>query len=312
MNEPNLNPADKELPRYAEFFNYASSRLRKRYPGVKFGCGGFFEWSYFQRLIDRFGNNLDWFSRHPYGHTGEAVFQLQDRYLEHAKSKGLSDLKFIITEWDFWIYGPPAFDYIMMRWKPLVDRADTCIGSLHYRWREYHEGGYVFGIHGEFDQRYGELPPEWPNPGKNKPITYRYNAFWAMRDCRGRQYGVELDVPALAGSVAGEPAEYAARLTKPVRHSTRAYAVATSNGKQFNIVVYYGYPHKDLQKGARYTRLQLRVQSAIPPEVQGRRLFISRADCKSITTEPVRTITGDRIDLDLSLDASSAVSVTVR
>ena len=33
----------------------ASSALRARYPGLKFGCGGFYEWSYIQRIIDRCG-----------------------------------------------------------------------------------------------------------------------------------------------------------------------------------------------------------------------------------------------------------------
>jgi len=173
MNEPDLSPAPARLTEYVDFFNYASGNLRRRYPGVRFGCGGFFEWTYVQAIIDRCKGNLDWISRHPYGHTGEAVFALHDAYLAEARRLGLADLKFIITEWDFWIYGAPAFDYIMTRWKPLADHADTCLGTLHYRWREYQEGGYVFGVHGEFDQRYGELPPEWPNPGKNKPITYR-------------------------------------------------------------------------------------------------------------------------------------------
>jgi len=312
MNEPDLSPADQELPRYAEFLNYASSNLRQRYPGVQFGCGGFFEWSYFQRQVDLCGKNIDWFSRHPYGHTGEAVFLLQDRYHEYAKAKGLKDLKFIITEWDFWIYGQPAFDYIMMRWKPLIDRADVCLGSLHYRWREYHEGGYVFGIHGEFDQQYGELPPEWPNPGKDNLISYRYNAFWAMRNCRGRQYAVDLNIPALADSVADDPAEYAARVNEGTGLSTRAYAVAASDGKQFNVVVYYGYPYTHVSEGKQYNQINLHIDSAIPPEVKGRTLVISRADCRTTSTEPPRAIQGDRISLDITLDALSAVSLTVR
>ena len=89
MNEPSLHPAAETLPRYADFFNYSTGALRQRFPQVKFGCGGFFEWSYIQRVMDRCGKNLDWISRHPYGHTGEAVFYLQDQYAAHAKSKGL-------------------------------------------------------------------------------------------------------------------------------------------------------------------------------------------------------------------------------
>ena len=295
MNEPDLKGAPETVDKYCEFFNYAAGNLRKRYPGVKFGAGGFYEWPYLMDVMDRCKENLGWVSRHPYGHTGEAVFALQDRYQEHARALGLKDLRYIITEWDFWIYGAAAFDYIMQRWKPLADHADMCLGTLHYRWREYHEGGYVFGVHGEFDQRYGELPPQWPNPGKNKPITYRYNAFWAMRDARGPQYAATVEGPELAAS-----------------ESPHAYAIATSSGGQFNIVAYYGYPCASLEKGKSYGRLKVRVAAAIPPEVKGRTLVVSRADAKTITEEAPRTVQGDRLDLEIDIPALSAVSLTVR
>jgi hypothetical protein len=269
--------------------------LKKRYPGVLFGCGGFYEWSYLQAIIDRCGDNLGWISRHPYGHTGEAVFALQDRYLDHARARGLKDLKFIVTEWDFWVYGEPAFDYLMMRWKPLLDHADSCVGTLHYRWREYAEGGYVFGVHGEFNQKYGELPPEWPNPGKDRPITYRYNAFWLMRDCRGPQYAVGLDVPALKDA-----------------ESRHAYAVATCNGKQFNVVIYHGYPYADRDQGKRYDRLKLRIRAPIPPAVKGRTLVIARADARDKVEKPPRTVTGDALDVEVEVPSRSGVSLTVR
>ena len=165
-----MHPFDETGVRYANFFNYAASTLRKPFPGVKFGCGGFYEWGNIQRIMDLCGKNLNWISRHPYGHTGEAIFYLQDQYAKHAKELGLDNLKYIVTEWDFWIYGPPAFDYIMMRWKPVIEHADSCLGTLHYRWTEYMEGGYVFGVlGGGFKQKYGELPPEWPNPGITSP-----------------------------------------------------------------------------------------------------------------------------------------------
>lgn len=296
MNEPHLGPAPEVLNRYADFYNYASSRLKKRYPGVQFGCGGFFEWTYIQAIIDRCGKNLDWLSRHPYGLTGEAVFDLHDQYLAHARAKGLNDLKIIITEWDFWVYGEPAFDYIMMRWKPLLDRADTCPGTLQYRWREYEEGGYVFGVHGEnFGKKYGELPPEWPNPGKDKPITYRYNGFWLMRDCRGPQYAAALDLPELKSA-----------------EGPRAYAVASSDGKQFNVVLYYGYPYKNLKAGKVYQKLKVRLRTPIPAEIKGRNLVVARADCKNITVEPERPIVGDTLDLEVEIPALSGVSITVR
>ncbi len=295
MNEPNLGPAPEVLNRYADFFNETAGPLRKRYPGVKFGCGGFFEWSYVQAVIDRCGPNLDWISRHPYGHTGEAVFYLQDRYAEHARKKGLKGLKFIITEWDFWLYGEPAFDYAMMRWKPLIDHADSCVGTLHYRWREYQEGGYVFGLHGEFDTKYGELPPEWPNPGKNKPISYRYNGFWIMRDCRGPQYAAKVDVPALKTA-----------------EGPRAYAVATCDGKQYNVVIYYGYPYESQAQGKKFTKLKVRVRAPIPPEVKGRTLTIARANAKTKSEEKATAVRGDAIDVEVEVPARGAVSLTVR
>ncbi len=294
-NEPNIYPAAENLPRFADFYNRSVEALRPRAPGMKFGCGGINEWTYVQALIDRCGKNLDWFSRHPYGHTGEAIFALQDRYREYAASKGIPDLKFIITEWDFWIYGEPAFDYLMTRWKPLLDHADSCLGTMQYRWREYHEGGYVFGVHGEFDGAYGALPREWPNPGKDKPITYRYNAFWIMRDCCGKEFAAKIVSPELAAA-----------------KGPRAYAVATSDGKQYNLVLHYGYAFSDPKTGARYDRIKLHVHAPIPPGITGRSLVVSHADCRERREEPPRTIVGDAIDLDLDLPAQSAVSFTVR
>src|SRR5450432_29854 len=79
---------------------------------------------------------------------------------------------------------------------------------------------------------YGELPPEWPNPGVDKPITYRYDAFWAVRNCRGPQFGATVDVPELQPSL-----------------SSRAYAIATSNKDQYNVTIYYGYPYGNTTSG---------------------------------------------------------------
>ena len=295
MNEPDLAPAAEMVPQYAAFFNHAAGSLKKKYPGVTFGCGGFYEWPYLMDVMDRTGDNLGWISRHPYGHTGEAVFALGDKILEHARAKGLKDLKYLITEWDFWIYGVPAFDYIMQRWKPLADHADTCLGTLHYRWNEYMEGGYVFGIRGAMNQKYGELPPEWPNPGVDKPIPYRYNAFWLMRDARGSQVAATITSPELAAS-----------------ESPRAYSVATVKDGRLNIVIYYGYPYVSLEKGKSYATLRLKVRAAIPPEVKGRTLIVSRADCKTLKEAPPETVKGDTLDLEVEVPALSGVSLTVK
>jgi len=115
-----------------------------------------------------------------------------------------------------------------------------------------------------------------------------------MRDCRGPQVAARVDVPALAPSA-----------------SPRAYAIATSRDGRFNIVIHYGYPYANLEKGERYAALRLRVTVPLPPEVKGRTLVVARADPKTIREDPPRRIEGDRIDLVIDLPAQSAVSLTV-
>ena len=295
MNEPDLHPAAETLPRYADFFNYSSMPLRQRFPQVKFGCGGFFEWSYIQRVIDRCGKNLDWVSRHPYGHTGEAIFYLQDQYAAHAKSRGLDNLKFLD-------YGMGLLDLRPAGLRLHHDALETA-----HRARRLLPGHAALSLAGVLRGRiclwpprrvrpaYGELPPEWPNPGKNKPITYRYNAFWLMRNCRGPQLPVRLDIPALAGA-----------------ESTHAYAVATCDGKRFKLVVYHGYPYEDLKLGKTYSKLKVRIQSPIPAQVKGRQLTVARANCRKTQEEPVRPIAGDNLDIEIEIPSLSGVSLTVQ
>lgn len=291
-NEPDLS---RTLPQYIDFLNYVGKSIHETFPGVLVGCMGGYEVPYVEAVIAGAGDNIDWVSRHPYGRPGESIFYLQDQFMKFAREHGHPELKFIITEWDFWIYGEPAFDYLMQRWKPLADHADTCLGSMQYRWNEYQEGGYVFGVRGVFpaDSHYGQLPPQWPNPGKDKPITYRYDAFWLMRDCRGGQFATTLDVPALKSA-----------------ESHHAYAIATANDKQFNIVAYYGYPYT--ADGKRIEKLKLHIDAVIPPQVKGRTLVISRADAKTISSEAPRAIQGDKISLDIDVPSLSGISLTVK
>jgi uncharacterized membrane protein len=298
LNDPHHRGAyDRETwLRYLDRFNDYASSIRKGSPDMQFGCGSLrAEWTYVQEIIDRCGPNLGFVCRNPSGLTGEAIFYLQDEFSRYAASKGLKDLKFLVNECDFWLYGEPSFDYLMMRFKPTIDHADSCLGVLQWTWQEYAEGGYVYGLVSWMNEAYGERAPGWPNPGKDKPITFRYNAFRVMRDCRGSQYAATLAAPDLAGAEA-----------------TRAYAVATCDGKQFNIVAYYGYPYTDLAKGAVYKSLKVRVRAPIPPQVKGRTLIIARADAKTVTEEAPRTIQGDAVDLELELPALTAVSITVR
>ena len=305
MNEPNLSSLmrngqtvmthEQVFDAFINFFNNTTKTLAARHPELRFGAGGFHEWPYVQKMIAATGSNLAWVSRHPYGHTGEAVFYLQDKYDQFAREHGRSDLKTIITEWDFWVYGEPAFDYLMQRWKPLADHADTVIGSLQYRWREYQEGGYVFGVVGESDKPFGELPNDWPNPGKDKPITYRYDAFWLMRNVRGQQSPATLAVPALQSSA-----------------SQHAYAIVTNDGTKFNIVLYYGYPYSDPTSQKRYDSLKIHVRVPVPASIKGRTLTISRGDARRISEEPPRTLSGNDIDMQLDLPSLSGLTLTVQ
>ena len=132
-------------------------------------------------------------------------------------------------------------------------------------------------------------------PRHHKPITYRYNAFWLMRDCRGPQYPVKLSVPEMADA-----------------ETTHAYGVATCDGKQFNIVLYYGYPYEKLAEGKSIGKLKVRVRAAIPASVRGRTLVIARADCKNMQEGPAQTIAGDKLDVEVEVPSLSGVSLTVR
>lgn len=292
-----LRYPQEDYATYIERFNDYAATMRTRAPGVKLGFGPAYqtEWPYVQEAIDGCGENLGWITRIPAGITGEAIFAAQDEYLAHAREKGVKNLQFLLAESEFWLYGAPSFDYFMTRFKATTDHADSTLGSFYYSWPEVSPDGYVFGLVGSTNDKLGDLPPEWPNPGKDKPITYRYNAYWIMRDCRGPQYPVKLDCPEIAASP-----------------SSHAFGVATCDGKKFNIVIDYGYAYQDLQKGREYQSLKIHVKVPIPAEVTGRTLTISRADCKQAVQEKSRRVHGNTLDLELDIPARSAVSLTVQ
>ena len=126
-------------------------------------------------------------------------------------------------------------------------------------------------------------------------MTYRYNAFRIMRDCRGAQCRTTLASPELA--------------TSP---SPRAYAVATCNEGVFNIVLHYGYAWTDLAQGRTFRSLKVHVTAPIPAAIRGRTLTITRADCRNVKEEPSQTVAGDAIDLDVEFPAQSAVALTLK
>ena len=297
MNEPALGPPTSVLAKYCRFFNYIAGHLHQRYPGLLFGgCGGY-EYPYDDQVIARCCKNgdMNWISRHPYGLTGQAVFWLQDKYMRYAKSIGVKNLKFFITEWDFWLYGNPSFDYLMQRWQPVVKHAGSLIGTLQYRWTQYSEGGYEFGMIGGWGSGGQQMPPQWPMPGISKPLTYKYDAFWIMRNCRGTQYSAQLNVPALKTT----PSQY-------------AYAVATSNQKQLNIVIYYGYPYTQVDQQKRYAAIHVHIHVPVPSWIKGRTLIIARANARTISTAAPVQIQGNSINMAVTVPALSAVSLTVK
>ena len=191
----------------------------------------------------------------------------------------------------FWIYGDPAFDYMMQRWKPVADHADSTLGTMQYRWREYQEGGYVFGIIGEFDQHVWRAAARMAEPRQNKPISYRYNAFWAMRDCRGEQFKTTLTVPALADS-----------------RSPRPYGITTVQEDKLNLVLYYGYPYIDPKSSQRVDKLSLHVKIALPTDLKPHTLTISRADAQN-QRGAGPAVDGQTLDLTIDVPALSAVSI---
>ena len=140
-----------------------------------------------------------------------------------------------------------------------------------------------------------QLPPQWPDPAQSKPLTFKYNAFWIMRNCRGTQYATQLNVPVLKTT----PSHY-------------AWAVATRKGKRLNIVIYYGFPYTDVATAKRYTALRIRLNVAIPPQVTGRTIVIATANDRVIATAAPAKIQGNHLRMEVNVPALSGVSITVK
>jgi hypothetical protein len=289
-NEPGYDPL------LCRFYNYVASRLHARYPGLSIGgFGGGGAPSDFEAAIKACGKQLNWINAHPYGMTGQAIFRWERKYIQYARSIGDTKIKFNNTEWDFWVYGADSFDSIMQYWKPEIRSAGFCLGTLHYCWPEYQEGGYDFGMIGGWGIGGSQLPPQWPDPAQSKPLTFKYNAFWIMRNCRGKQYATKLSVPVLKTT----PSHY-------------AWAVTTRKGNRLNIVVYYGFPYTDLANAKRYTALHVHLNVAIPPQVTGRTMVTATANDRVIATAAPTQIHGNHIRMTVTVPALSGVSITVK
>ena len=256
LNEPDVN--SRTLPGYAKLVNAVADYIHAEFPGVKVGAYGYYEKPYIKPFIDACGEKIDWISRHPYGWTGEMLFKAQDEIAEYAASKGFGHIKFIITEWDFWIQGRQKFDYMMKRNFEAAKREDL-IGALHYRFGMYNEPIYLFGL----------VWIDWgQDRGAGKPYTPMhdaYDAFWIFRDFRGARAAVE--------KTASE--ENAAALA-------HVQADATRDGDALNLVVYcdWAYDGKgatDSARGLRFNKVRASLELSFPASSKARVMTISRA-----------------------------------
>jgi hypothetical protein len=255
-NEPEMN--GKTLDGFVQVFKAVATRIHRDYPGVKVGAGGSYELPFIYDFMQKAGDDLDWISRHPYGWTGEQIFQKQDEYAAWRKAKNLKPIEFIITEWDFWIQGKPKFDYMMRRYFEAVKR-DNLAGTLHYRLGQYEEGGYLFGV-------------LWAGWGREKsagekgdPMHDAYDALWMFRDFRGQRVSVAGSTPTAPG------------LNKHV------LAAAAREGEKLNIVLYFdrgadGSGWKDFSRSVHYAKARVRLNVKIAPSKVARTISVSRAD----------------------------------
>ena len=288
-NEPDFNP--KTIPGYAKLLKVVAARIHRDYPGVQIGTYGSYETPYLKAFLEAVNPDLDWVSRHPYGWTGEMLFQYQDEVAAFQKEKGLREIPFIITEWDFWIQGKEKFDYMMLRNFEAVRRANL-LGTLHYRLGQYAEPVYLFGV-------------LWAGSGpgagaKGTPMHDAYDAFWLFRDFRGNRVAANVSTP-----VAGLD-----------RH---IHADAARDDDAVNAVIYYdwgtGGGWGDAATGRKYPRVQTQLKMTMPPVNRARTLTISRATGEGfeIVGAPVQVKAGaTSVETNLTLESTTGYSVTVK
>ncbi len=257
FNEPPIK--GDTITGYAKIFNAVAERVHKDFPDVKVGGGGFYELPYMKMFIDKCGKNIDWISRHPYGWTGEMVFRQEDDLVSYAKSKGDSQIKFIITEWDFWIQGREKFDYMIKRDFESAKRQEL-LGTLHYCYAQYVEPIYLFGIiWDKWGQDIGAGPAY-------TPMHDAYDSLWIFRDFRGARAQVEKTVPA----------GVAPKLTDHV------LVDAVKDGNKLDAVLYYdwaygGTGYKDYAKGVCYDKVKVELKLAFAPSNKERTVTVSKA-----------------------------------
>ena len=241
--------------------------------------------------------DLDWISCHPYGWTGERVFEQQDKIAAFQKEHGLRSIPFIITEWDFWIQGREKFDYMMLRDFQAVQRTNL-IGTLHYRLGQYAEPVYLFGV------LWTGANPEKGAGEKGTPMHDSYDAFWLWRDFRGSRVAV----------------------SKTARQSTlvplleHLHADAARDGDKLNVVLYCDWAYegsgfKDYARGINYAQTRVRLRLALPPATRGRTLTVSRATGSGFETigAPLAIPAGQkRLEHTVEIKPLTGLSITVQ
>jgi len=256
-NEPDLN--SKTIPGFARLFKGVAQRIHRDYPGVQVGTFGAYEIPYLPQFLEAVNPDLDWVSRHPYGWTGERVFEEQDAVAAYQKEHHLRPVPFIITEWDFWIQGREKFDYMMQRNFQAV-RRDNLIGTLHYRLGQYAEPVYLFGVLWTGANR------ERGAGEKGTPMHDAYDAFWLWRDFRGHRVAVN--------ETAGQ--------NTPAQLLEHLHADATREGDRLGVVLYSDWAYdgtgfKDYGRGVNYSQTRVHLRLALPPSTRTRTLTLSRA-----------------------------------
>ncbi len=291
MNEPDVNY--KTAPGFGRLVNGVADYVHSNFPGVKVGAFGAYEVPYLKPFIDACGAKIDWISRHPYGWTGERVFQVQDEFQAYAAEKGYNQIEFIVTEWDFWIQGRQKFDYMMKRYFEAVKR-DKLIGTLHYRLGMYNEPIYLFGlIWGGWGQNRGAGEP-------NTPMHDAYDALWVFRDFRGERAHVSKN------------SEAAAVLP-------HVMADATRSGEKLNTVVYFDWAYglvgiPDTAAGVNYNKVKVDIKLSFPAAGRDRKLSISQATGEgfSVVKKDIVVAAGaTSYENAFELAPATAVSVTM-
>ena len=293
MNEPDVNY--ETAPGFGRLVAGVADYVHANFPGVKVGAFGAYEVPYLTPFLDACGGKIDWISRHPYGWTGERVFQIQDEFEAYAARKGWDHIEFIVTEWDFWIQGRQKFDYMMKRYFEAVKR-EKLLGTLHYRLGMYNEPIYLFGlIWGGWGQDRGAGAP-------GTPMHDAYDAFWIFRDFRGDR-----------APVRKTSADAAAVLPHVVADAVRS-------GDKLNAVVYFDWAYglagiPDTARGVNYAKVKAAVKLDFPASKRERKLTISKATGEgfSVVKQDVVVAAGATTYADtIELPPATAVSITLQ